>query len=387
MHSLRLVATVFATAFTVAFAAPPAAPTPAANAKRAKSFIDYFLPIPPRAPLTSDTWGAPGALPRDVNNGLEDIANRYCYWDGQILRGDDGKYRLFASRWDEPRGHHGWKDSIAVSAVSEHLLGPYVDRGPCWPDNQGGKGHNVTALRLPDGRYAVVVSETRQGDVFVSASPDGPWTHLGNIVTHGDVRKRASNYSVMVRPDGDFMIVPRSGQIFLSKTGILGPYYAQGPSIYPKIAGLEQRDLEDPCVWFSGGRYHIIVNSWSQRRAFHLTSKDGITGWTLRGVAYDPRIDFVRYTDGTINRWDKLERPGVVIENGHVVAVTLAVLDVPKDQEKGNDRHGNKVIVIPFDGAALDRDLADMPELPSEPRPANVSAAAAPPSDRGQADL
>jgi hypothetical protein len=52
-----------------------------------------------------------------------------------------------------------------------------------------------------------------------------------------------------------------------------------------------------------------------------------------------------------------MERPGVFLEHGHVVAVTLAVIDVPKDDEKGNDGHGSKVIVIPFDGAALDRDL------------------------------
>ena len=36
---------------------------------------------------------------------------------------------------------------------------------------------------------------------------------------------------------------------------------------------------------------------------------------------------------------------------------TFAVLDVPKDQEKGNDNHGSKVIVEPFDGVALDRDM------------------------------
>ena len=42
---------------------------------------------------------------------------------------------------------------------------------------------------------------------------------------------------------------------------------------------------------------------------------------------------------------------------GHVVAVTLAALDVPKEQEKGNDAHGSKILVLPFDGAALDRDL------------------------------
>lgn len=337
----------------------------AAEPAPAKTFIDYFKPIAPQAPLTSDTWGAPGVLPRDVRNGLESVENKYCYWDGQILRGEDGKYHLYASRWDEARGHKGWGGSVAVHAVSDNLFGPYEDRGVCWPDDQGGKGHNVVALKLPDGRYAIVISETRPGTVYVSASANGPWTKLGEIVTEGDTRKRASNYSVLLRPDGDFMIVPRSGQILLSKKGVLGPYVAQGPSVYPSVAGLTLENLEDPVVWYSGGRYHIVVNSWSQRRAFHLTSKDGITGWTLRGLAYDPRVDFVRYTDGTVNRWDKLERPNVVLENGHVVAVTLAVLDVPKEQELGHDRHGNKVIVIPFDGAALDRDLANLPELPS----------------------
>ena len=36
-----------------------------------------------------------------------------------------------------------------------------------------------------------------------------------------------------------------------------------------------------------------------------------------------------------------------------------AIVDpgIPKEGEHGNDGHGNKVIVIPFDGAALDRDL------------------------------
>lgn len=50
-------------------------------------------------------------------------------------------------------------------------------------------------------------------------------------------------------------------------------------------------------------------------------------------------------------------------------AANAAEFDMPKDEEKGNDRHGNRVIAIPFDGAALERDLADAPELPSEPRP------------------
>jgi hypothetical protein len=153
------------------------------------------------------------------------------------------------------------------------------------------------------------------------------------------------------------MIIARSGAIWISKSGILGPYVIQGPSIYPQVAGLPLKNLEDPVIWFSGGLYHIVVNSWSNRKAYHITSRDGINGWKLRGLAYDPITDFLRYTDGTVNHWDKIERPAVFLENGHVTHFTFAVLDVPKDDENGNDNHGSKVIVVPFDGAALDRDL------------------------------
>ena len=327
-----------------------------------KTLIEYFLPTPIIGSLVSNVWGAPGVFPRDPQNGLEDATvKQWYYWDGQIIKAPDGKYHMFASRWDQSRGHGGWWGSCAVHAVSDKLIGPYIDKGLCWPDNQNGKGHNVTALVLPDGRYAVVVSETRPGDVFVSKSLDGPWEQLGSI--HVDANGfnardgSMSNVSVMVRPDGGFEIVPRFGAILISTNGILGPYKIQGSSVYPQVPGLPLRNLEDPVVWFSGGLYHIVVNGWSDRKAYHLTSPDGIKNWTFRGLAYDPTTDFVRYTDGTVNHWHKLERPGVLIENGHVTCFTFAALDVPKEQEKGNDTHGSKVIVVPFDGTALDRDL------------------------------
>jgi hypothetical protein len=333
----------------------------AQEAGPARTFIDYFQPTPIVGSLTTNIWGAATVGPRDPKNGLEDATmKQWDYWDGKIIKSPDGKYHLFASRWDEARGHNGWFGSQAVHAVSDNLIGPYVDQGLCWPTNGGGRGHNVTALMLPDGRYAVVISETRPGTVFVSKSPDGPWKELGRITVEGNPRWHASNESVMLRPDGNFEMFGRAAVVMISTNGVLGPYVAQGPAIYPGIPELTERDrqdLEDPAIWFSGGLYHVVVNNWRERRAFHLTSVDGIHNWTYRGVAYDESKDFVRYTDGTINRWAKLERPGVFIENGHVAAITLAVIDVEKEQEHGNDGHGSKVIVIPFDGAAMDRDL------------------------------
>jgi len=103
--------------------------------------------------------------------------------------------------------------------------------------------------------------------------------------------------------------------------------------------------------------YHIVVNDWRPRKAYHLTSRDGIHDWKFRGLAYDPTTDFLRYSDGTVNHWRKIERPGVLVQNGHVTHFTFAVLDVEKNQELGDDNHNSKIIVVPFDGAALDRDL------------------------------
>ncbi len=327
-----------------------------------KTLIDYFLPMPIQGKLTKEAWGADAVLPRDPRNGLEDpTVKQWYYWDGQILKAPDGKYHLFASRWDQAKGHGGWVGSQAVHAVSNNPVGPYKDMGLTWPDNLNGRGHNVTALQLPDKRYAVVVSETRPGDVFVSSSLDGPWQQLGSIKVDANgfnPRDGAmSNVSIMVRPDGRFEIVPRSGAILISSEGILGPYKIQGPSIYRDMQGLPKRSLEDPAIWYSGGMYHIVVNCWTERKAFHLTSLDGIHDWKNRGLAYDPTTNFVRYKDGTVNHWEKLERPGVHLEKGHPAYFTFAALDVPKEVEHGNDNHGSKILVVPFDGVAFDRDM------------------------------
>lgn len=321
-----------------------------------KTFIDYFLPTPIQGTLSKDAWGAAEVGPRDQKNGLEDTTiKQWCYWDGQIIKAPDGKYHMFASRWDQSAGHRGWGNSKAVHAVSDNLFGPYEDKGLCFADSMEGRGHNVTALVLPNNEgYGIVVSETRPGAVFVSKSLDGPWTMKGLLSVEGQPDWKASNVSLMVRPDGDFEIVPRNGQAMISKAaaGILGPYTVVGPT-YPT-----QRNLEDPAIWYSGGMYHVIVNNFGQRKTFHYTSKDGKTNWVNRGLAIDPTRDIIKYTDGTLNHWSMMERPGVYLENGHVKAVTVAALNVRKQQELGNDTNGSKILVIPFDGEAFDRDMA-----------------------------
>lgn len=325
----------------------------------AAPLIDNFKEMPIIEPLSSSCWGAQDVGARDQANGLEDrTMSKYCYWDGGIIKGEDGTYHMFASRWDQSAGHNGWFGSVAVHATSKSLYGPYTDKGLIWPNDLGGKGHNVVPFVLKDGRYAVLVSETRRPAViFVSNSLDGPWSKLGSVSIAQNQYSNlytASNVYIMLRPDGRYGLIGRDAVIGIADN-VCGPYTIQGTNIFASTPGCPTVNMEDPCMWYSGGKYHVTANKWDTRKAYHLTSKDGISNWKLEsGIAYDPTTNFLRYTNGTVNHWNKIERPNVYMENGHVVAMTFAVIDVAKDKDVGNDRHGSKVIVVPFDGEKLD---------------------------------
>ncbi|MBN2736715.1 MAG: hypothetical protein JXR70_07015 [Spirochaetales bacterium] len=341
-------------------------------------FMDYFKPMPIVGSLTTNCWGS-GVGPRDQSNGLEDRNNRYCYWDGGIIKGSDGVYHMFGSRWNESAGHNGWFGSVAVHATSNNLYGPYTDQGLVYSWDENGKGHNVLPMVLKDGRYAVYVSETRRpGIVYVSENLNGPWSKLGTISIASNSYSSGfthSNVFIMLRPDGRYGIISRDGLVGVGDN-VLGPYTIQGPNVYAATAGMQTVNVEDPCMWYSGGFYHLVANKWDTRKAYHMYSENGLTNWKLdSGFVYDPTTNFLRYTDGTVNRWNKLERFNVYIEDGHVKAILLAAIDVAKDAEQGNDSHGSKVIVVPFDGEAFDSVLSPTPTTVPTPTPTpNVEA-------------
>ena len=338
----------------------------ATSSAAAKTLIDYFQPMPIINPLSSTVWGAATVGPRDTGNGIEDTtAKTWSYWDGKLFRAADGKYHIFVSRWSESLGHNGgWTKSQAVHGLSSsNVIGPYVDQGLAWPnDTSGGivgKGHNITGITLSDGTYALLCSATRPADIFTSSSLDGPWKYQGSMKFSGTIVQPKSNTTFVVCPDsGNFEMTSRNGYIAVSSSGLLGPYVAQTKSsVYPTIAGSGGSvEDEDPVIWYSGGYYHIVYNYWGIRKAYHLMSKDGVNNWMNMGIAYDPTTNFVRYTDGTVNHWFKMERPGVFIENGHVTHFTFAVVDIDKESIVANSGHDSKVIVVPFDGVTFDAD-------------------------------
>jgi hypothetical protein len=362
-----------------------------ATGAKAKSFIDYLKPTPITcSPLSSASWGVAGVLPRDLCNGIESakgagVPPEYYYWDGQILKAKDGKYHMFMSTWSGSAGFNpGWTGSDAFHAVSQQgVLGPYQRQGYVYTNNGSHKGHNVSALELADGSYAVVVSEIVPFTIYKSNSLDGPWTSCvaqiqSNGVNAGTDAHYDSNVSLTVRHDGRFEIVQRHGLIAIADT-LCGPYKMQKPtwayptanrptidSIYPRRTSIPDVSNptfaweEDPHIWMSGGVYHVLYSGSGDRVGYHLYSPDGIHDWKDGGIAFNPRLYqkiFCYEGSSTCTQWYKMERPGVVLENGHVTHVTWAVADVDKDNQipAGSNR-GSKVIVVPFDGVTFDAD-------------------------------
>ncbi len=361
-----------------------------ARAQDTKTFIDYLKPTPITcASLSSETWGVDGVLPRDLCNGIESargagVPPEYYYWDGQILKAQDGKYHMFMSTWSGADGFNpGWLGSDAFHAISEQgVLGPYRRQDYVYNNNGSHKGHNVSALELPDGTYAVVVSETVPFTIYTSSSLDGPWTSCAPAIQANGINYTdgnfASNVSLVARHDGKYEIVQRHGHIGIADT-LCGPYLLQKPtwaypaenrptidSIYPRrtsIPGVPNPTYaweEDPHIWRSGGIYHVLYSGSGDRVGWHLYSPDGINDWRDGGLSCNPRLYekmFCYEGSTTCNQWYKMERPGVVLENGHVTHVTWAVADVDKDNQiPGNSNHGSKIVVIPFDGVTFDAD-------------------------------
>ena len=81
-----------------------AAPTPAGLGDDV-DFSRWLQPVPAGAVFENSDW---------------------CIWCGSAVRGDDGEYHLFYSRWPSKLGHYAWVTHSEVArAVADSPNGPY----------------------------------------------------------------------------------------------------------------------------------------------------------------------------------------------------------------------------------------------------------------------
>lgn len=305
---------------------------------RGGQFKDLILPVPIVKELTSKgIWGSDNVLPRDKDNGIED--NTWCYWGGNPIKGKDGRYHLAVCRWLESTGHMGWFESEVAHCVSDTPIGPYVITGTIVE-----KGHNPEVIRLPDGPFALHVMSS---DVYVADHMPGPWKRIGRMTMNPrglrPTGRLGSNLTTEFRPDGSVLLMTKGGDIAISRKGILGPYNLVAICTYTRNSGY----AEDPVIWRSRHQYHCIYNHAQDRKSGYMRSLDGIHWKNEEGLPYDASSTY--YTDGTRNEWHKFERAKVLQDElGRATHLSLALIDVAKGQDKGNDNHSSKNMIVPL---------------------------------------
>ena len=294
-------------------------------------FMDRILPAPVYEGLECDTWGTDAVRPRDINNGIEDP--EWSYWGGKPVLGPDGKYHFFGCRWpeDSEKGHRAWPQSVIFHAVGDRPTGPFIVR------EEIGPGHFPEITRLSDGRWALFHFE----GYYLSESLEGPWM---------PVSKQDAGFpdcqmgSVTLREDGSLLMFDRAMRVWIKENGSEDFHRVTDKGIFPaEIPG----HYEDPVVWRTEVQYHLIVNDWYGRTAYHLRSINGINWKEDPGEAYT--IDFDGYEDGTKVGWYKYERPKVFQDKyGRATYMYFAVIDVPKLEDLGGDNHSSKNIALPL---------------------------------------
>ena len=316
-------------------------------------------------------------------------------WGSSVIKGDDGKYHIFVSRFPKSLPFHpGWMvASEIVHATSDVPQGPYklsdialAERGAQYWD--GRSAHNPRILKEGDTYYLIYMGSTHPFDtptaeqltlespwcivarsnkrvgIAKSKSLYGPWTRLDEPILKTKPNTfysfLTSNPSPIVEEDGSVTMIFKAREYIgndkysdmalgIAKAKhIEGPYEVQN-SNQPIFQVNGQGEAEDPFLWKDKDGYHIIfkdhVGKYTiEAKAGAMAHSKDATHWTVDkdAQAYSKTLE---WEDGTVTTQGQLERPFIFFENGKPAYIFFATMDGPGGFENAT-RSWNMVIPI-----------------------------------------
>jgi predicted GH43/DUF377 family glycosyl hydrolase len=312
-------------------------------------------------------------LPAPKNGGFSDP--NYWIWGSSVIKGEDGKYHMFASRWSKKVDFGNWVTNSEIAhAISDTPVGPYEFyevvlpiRGRQYWD--GLCTHNPRIVKyknqyllyyfgntydfpIPDPANPKPTPENwraawmnKRIGVAISDSVYGPWKRLDKPV----IEPRAGHWDASITSNPAPAVNDKTGEILLmyksSTDGLVpplllgvsqasqpeGPYnrLSEDPIFRFETKDNNRIDVEDPYIWWAGDKYEAIVKDRSGKicgeegGGVHVWSKDGIK-WNLfdKVQAYSRKV---LWEDGTYSEHNHFERPFVLVEDGkptHLFAAT-----------------------------------------------------------------
>lgn len=315
-----------------------------------------------------------------VGGGLE--MEDFWVWGSSVIKGEDGKYHMYASRWPKYlKFHPGWMiASEIVHAVSDTPEGPYEfsdvalgARGAQFWD--GRSCHNPKIVKYKDDYILYYMGSTHPFEdvteenaseltlsskwciagrwgkrigVATSKSPNGPWKRLDAPVL--DVKPNTfysfltSNPSPLIKEDGSVVLLFK-GRSYqddgIKHTGMfIG--VATAPSFDGEYTVIDDEplfskekfgEIEDPHLWSDDDGYHMIAKDMTG--AINKSHHGGVLAHSEDGINWVLDKDPLAYTrtvtwdNGQTIEQGQLERPFVFVENGKPTHIFFAAMDGP----------------------------------------------------------
>lgn len=262
----------------------------------------------------------------------------YYVWCGSCIKGEDGRYYLFASRWPKETGFpQGYMiASEIVLASTDSLDSPFRFERVIFSARDGGfwdgrMAHNPQIHKIdggyllfyigcPDGRM-----ETRRIGVAYSRSIRDGWIRPARPLC---LPANANNPAAIVEEDGSVLLAFRDGSLKVSVARCArydGEYKVIAHDIFPK------GPIEDMYLFKNAGRYEIIaednrgVYTGSLGAGVHFCSDDGVSWRPCEPMQLYTRR--VTYKGGRVLELQRRERPQLFLDGESVYLFTTAKIN------------------------------------------------------------
>ena len=337
-------------------------------------------------------------LPAPVGGGF--AMDDYWVWDGSVIKGEDGRYHMFASRWpkkypmhpgwlvasevvrascDTPDGTYQFEEVVLPARGAQHWDGrathnPQITKvGGKYVLYYTGMTHPFNEPELPltgqDPRVLVSRSKKRTG-IAVSDSIFGPWKRFDKPLI--DTRPAEydnfliSNAVPCLCPNGKILVVYKSRSYQTKPYEGLSLHKGKqelGAIIADRFDGdytsvrttmpIIEHNVEDPFVWYDEDGFNMMAKDMDGcfcgevMGGIHGLSKDGLHWEFERDKLFYSRK--ILWDDGITREMGNLDRPFILFENGKPTHAFFATSDGKDDQGFcGASKTWNMVVPLRF---------------------------------------
>lgn len=296
----------------------------------------------------------------------------YYNWGSSIIKGEDGKYHLFYSRWKKELKFTAWLTHSEIAhAVSNNPAGPWKYKKTALTSHGPGHWDAITAhnpkIKYFEGKYYLYYVSTNLGDkeyteedlieiasvgythddwatlrpnqrtgVAVSNSLSGPWIRMDQplIEPSGPIVTLTVNPAITRGKDGRYYLVVKGDKPnevrFIRDQAMAISDSPTGPFKIQPNPVIDYMDTEDMSIWYDKSRDYFYGVFHAHSFVGMVSSKDGIEWKKATEYALLPKK--IKQTDGSYLIPNRMERPFIFTEDGEPTVLSMAV-------KKGDDSY------------------------------------------------